>query len=118
MGGGSARCISAPDVCLKQLAKERVYSNHLNPWKIYVFQCIEVLVFCDDETCIGCNGTIYKLVIVGISSNKTKFKIGRKTACIVATNKDIQHVVGNIFTQKQLIISAYSAMISLETHRM
>ena len=98
--------------------KESVYSNHLNPWKIYVFQCIEVLVFCDDEMCIGCNGTIYKLVIVGISSNKTKFKIGCKTACIVATNKDVQHVVGNIFTPKTANnLGIYSSMISLETHR-
>ena len=53
-GGGSARCISAPDVCLEQLMKERVYSNHLNSWKIYVFGISD-----KKRPKISCNPFIY-----------------------------------------------------------
>ena len=35
-----------------------------------IFQYIEMMIFCNDKFCIGCNSTIHKFIVVQISLNE------------------------------------------------
>ena len=46
-----------------------IQSDNIDFREIYVFQHIVMAIFCNDKFGVGGNGTIYKLVIIGICHN-------------------------------------------------
>ena len=51
-------------------------SDHKNFRPIYLFQDIVMSVVRDNVFCIGCNGTVDKLIVIKILLNEPKMVIG------------------------------------------
>jgi len=61
---------------------ELINTQNINIWEWRLFENIIMMVFRNDVACIGLEGTVNKLVIVGVGSNETQMVIHLNHLCI------------------------------------
>ena len=83
--------------------------------KFNLAQHVVMMVVGDNVTCVGLYGTINKLVVVRVCSDKIEMIIGRKEYNVLTLYNRIEDKVGSSFPASLLSISAYSSNISLDT---
>ncbi len=70
------------------------HGQNLNAWETDRFQDLKVIVIGNQASSIGCDGAIYKLVIVGVLSDKLKLEEDVRLFDVWADNKKVGKVFG------------------------